>query len=78
MLDCVDEDEAAELEHVALPFDFIESILPLIVIFILMESFFAGVESARNSFDNIKFRLLIAQFKYNAQFRYWIIFYFPA
>lgn len=77
-LDCVDEEEVSALQYVQVPYDFIENIAPLIALFILMEIFFGAIDSARNSFDNVKFRRLSAQFKFNAQFRYWIIFYYPA
>ena len=61
-----------------MPYDFVESILPLVGLFVIMEAFFGGVRSIRNSYDTQGFRRVQAQFKFNAQFRYWIIFYYPA
>ena len=74
----MDEADTTALQYVLIPYDFIENIAPLIALFILMEIFFGAIDSSRNSFDNIKFKRLSAQFKFNAQFRYWIIFYYPA
>jgi len=79
LLDCVDEvAEKKDAKRVMVPYDFIESILPLVGLFVIMEAFFGGVRSIRNSYDTQGFRRVQAQFKFNAQFRYWIIFYYPA
>jgi len=79
LLDCVDEvAEKKDAKRVMVPYDFIESILPLVGLFVIMEAFFGGVRSIRNSYDTQGFKRVQAQFKFNAQFRYWIIFYYPA
>jgi len=73
-----EEDIATAGPQIDVPFDFIEAFLPIGGLFAAIETFFGAVKSLQNSYNPERVQYLQSQFKFNAQFRYWLIFYFPA